>query len=465
MSNAKGKKKLQFPHILTLLILLAVIMGLCTYVIPAGQFEREVVNGRTLIINGSYHTIEQTPVGPFEWFISMCNGFVASAGMLVMLLFFVAAIGMYVETGMISRLMMKLFRVLGKKGEIIIMVIFMLFFSVLGSLGMISPQAAFVPVTMAFCALSGFDLMTSVIMIIFPVFVGFTFSPFNPTSIMIAQDIAELPRLSGLGLRVIMMGVCTAVTIVWVIVFARKWRANPAKSLSGFDFQGKDTLVTGEQDNMTTRDWILFAVFMLSIGLMVYGSINWGFSNLEIGAMFLLSAILCGIIAGYSGEKLWEVFLRETSGMMLPILSIAFARGIKVIMDAGNITDTITYWISLPLMNTSGCVTAVGMYIAQTFINLFVNGASSQAMVTMPIMTPLADLLGVNRQIACSAFQFGDGLSNLIWPTSGAIFAYLPQAKIKFGTYLKATLPFFFVLAGLCCVFLIVATMINYGPF
>ncbi len=462
------KRKFSMPHVYTLLVALIIIAGIMTYLVPAGTFDRVELNGRSAVVPGTFHYIEQTPVSIFEWFKAIPEGFISSADILVGIFIFVAAIGVYMDSGVFHKAIFKLLKVFGQKGELVVMVILMAFFAALGGFtGNITPEMAFVPMTIAFCQAVGFDVMTGVIMVIFPTFVGFATGPINPYTVYVAQQVAELPPFSGMGMRAVMWTASCLISFWFVIRYARKTRKNPELSLSGFGEAAEvsDDLEQYRHAPFTGRDVVLLILFVITILWLVLGTVTWDYSFNDFTAVFIISGILGGIIAGFTETRIAEIFIKYGGGIYFGAMCLALARAVFVVISKGNITDTIVYAMSLPLQNLTGAASAVGMFIFQTFLNFFINSGSGQAMVSMPIMAPLSDLLHVTRQTAVSAFQFGDGLSNLIWPTSSTIFAYLAFGNLKYDKYLKLAVPLFGLLSLLGAAFLIVAQLTNYGPF
>lgn len=207
----------------------------------------------------------------------------------------------------------------------------------------------------------------------------------------------------------------------------------------------------------------MLAGFVTTVVWLVLGAVVYDYSMNQYTGIFIMSGIFAGIVAGFDQEKICKTFIKYGSNLYFGAMVLALARAIYVIFTKGQICDTIVYYMSLPLQGMSATMSAAGMLVFQTIMNFFVNSGSGQAMVTMPIMTPLADILGVSRQVAVSAFQFGDGLSNLVWPTSSTIFAYLAMANLPYDKYLKAIWKLFAVLTLLAFVFVIAGQMLGYA--
>ena len=471
MSNTLGiqKKKFRMIHVYTLLVLMICIAGIMTYIVPAGAFDRVDINGRSGVVPGTFHFIEQQPVDIFGWFTAIGQGFVDSAAIIAGIFIFVAGIGVYMETDIFNKAIFKAMKVLGDKGEKAVMIVLMIFFAVLGGFtGNITPELAFVPMTIGLASALGYDTMTGVIMVLFPTFTGFATGPLNPYTVYVAQSVAELPSFSGMLPRTICWVVMCAISMAFVFIYAAKVKKDPSCALGDFNAEaaGKDELSAKYNSvKLTGRDWILLLGFLATVVWLILGAAIYDYSFNQYTAIFIISGIFAGIVGGFNETEICQLFIKYGSDLYFGAMCIALARAIYVIFTEGAICDTVVYAMSLPLQHLPPMLSAIGMLIFQTVLNFFVNSGSGQAMVSMPIMAPLADVLGVTRQTAVSAFQFGDGLSNLIWPTSSTVFAYLAMANLRYDKYLKIAVPLFAVLSVLAVIFVAGAQLVGFGPF
>ena len=239
---------------------------------------------------------------------------------------------------------------------------------------------------------------------------------------------------------------------------------NPNKSLvKGISTQGlqldKDNLHKYKLDKRGVLILILFVSFICVI---IYGVLVHKWYLTEIAALFVLYAIIFAIVGGFNGNSFIETFMEGASSVTAGALIVGFARAIQVIMDQGRISDTIINTLSAPLVNFSPAISAVAMSVVQGVFNFFIPSGSGQAMVTMPIIVPLSDLINVNRQIAVSAFQIGDGLTNMIVPTAGTMLAMLAMAKVPYEKWLRFVFGLLAMLYVLGWGFLVFATAINW---
>ncbi len=261
---------------------------------------------------------------------------------------------------------------------------------------------------------------------------------------------------------------CYAVYFIignWFILsYAKKVKADPTKSvLYGYksqrnpeDFELKDT---GE---LTTRHKLVLLVFAASLVLLIYGVIKYGWYTTELSALFLGVGIVAGFVGGFKPNQLAREFTKGMKGVTYGALIVGFARAIVLIFEEGMILDTIVYAFSRPLMTMGASVAAVGMFIVQSFLNFFIGSSSGLAAATMPIMIPLSDVLGVTRQTAVLAFQFGDGITNMLWP---AMIYYLAFADIPYNIWFKHVLKLNIILSIVGIVLVAVAQVMSYGPF
>lgn len=240
-----------------------------TYIVPAGAFDRVDINGRSGVVPGTFHFIEQQPVDIFGWFTAIGQGFVDSAAIIAGVFIFVAGIGVYMETDIFNKAIFKAMKVLGDKGEKAVMIVLMIFFAVLGGFtGNITPELAFVPMTIGLASALGYDTMTGVIMVLFPTFTGFATGPLNPYTVYVAQSVAELPSFSGMLPRTICWVVMCAISMAFVFIYAAKVKKDPSCALGDFNAEaaGKDELSAKYNSvKLTGRDWILLLGFLATV--------------------------------------------------------------------------------------------------------------------------------------------------------------------------------------------------------
>lgn len=465
-----GKKKNGFrvPHVWTIILFCLILAGIMTYIVPAGEYARIDVAGRKVIDPASFRYIEQSPITPFNWFVSIIEGLTASMSIMSMIWFTISATEIYTQSGTLRKMIAWLLKIC-KNNYILVMTAIMVFFSIRGAMGAFELHIPFVPMTIALALACGCDVMTGLAIALIPTFASFAIGPINPYTVAVAQGISGLPVYSAMMFRVVLWLAICFTSMIYVLSYATKVKADPSKSISGFinPSASAETFDIEEmkKETMTCRQKILTIMLLITIALQIVGPIQlkWGFA--EIGAMWLISGILAGIVAGFDNYKICNVMADASAAIFAGVICIGLARSVSVVLTRGQVLDTVIYALSNPLQKLPDSVSALGMLTIQSIINFFIPSGSGQAAVTMPIMAPLSDIIGITRQTAVLAFQLGDGLTNLIIPTMGALVVYIGVAKIEFSAYLKWVLPLYGMLMAIGSMGLIIASVIKLGPF
>jgi len=312
----------------------------------------------------------------------------------------------------------------------------------------------------------GYDSLTGAAIVFCGAGAGYAGAFMNPFTLQVAQGIAGLPILSGLGYRVVMYVAFVLMTSAFIMWYASRIKRNPEKSPMFFEDQQRDDVI--DLNNLKPfggREKAILAVFAAAIVLLVYGVIRWGWYMDEISALFIGMAIVVAAVARMTPNEFAVTFGEGMAGIASGALVVGFARGLLVVLTDGNILHTILHAAATVLESLPSMFSALGMYVFQCLLNFLVPSGSGQAAVSIPIMAPLGDLVGVTRQTACIAFQLGDGISNIFTPTSGFFMAGLALAKIPWTKWAKWILPLIgaqYLLGG---VFVVIAHLIGLGPF
>ncbi len=308
----------------------------------------------------------------------------------------------------------------------------------------------FVPMAIAL----GYDTITGVAIPFVGAGAGFAGAFINPFTLGIAQGIAELPILSGFEYRLFVWFVVTSVAIIFVSLYARKIKTSPQLSPSyELDLNKKEKFYINDMDNfkgIEAKHKKVLATFTLGLLVLVFGVLTYGWFIKEICALFIVTGIISGIIGGLKSKEITDGFIEGAKDLIGTAIVIALARGILIIATDGKIIDTILYSMSSVIDSFHPIVSSQAMFVIQAFLNFFVPSGSGQAALTMPIMAPLGDLVGVSRQTAVLAFQFGDGFTNMIIPTSAITMGVLTLAELPWEKWAKWILPLeiiFFILS------------------
>lgn len=460
----------KIPNALVIIFGILVLMAILTWIVPSGVFDREILpNGREGVIAGSYHQIEKTDamkVGFFDIFRAVPQGLVA-AGSVVFVIFLAGGMFKVLEkTGAIENGIGIMIRTIEKHniskyvGLALVTAVFGFFGVAIGFENLI----AFVPVGIMVVLGLGFDLMTAASAVVGALAVGFGTSPINAYTVGVAHEIADLPTFSGMGLRTIFCIVCLTILYLYMVSYAKKVDKDPSKSLvKGISTEGlqidKQNL---DKYALDRRGIVLILLLVSFVGVIIYGVLVHQWYLTEISALFVLYAIIFGIVGKFSMDGFIETFYEGAASVTSGALLVGFARAIQVVMEQGLIADTIINSLSAPLANFNPTISAILMTPIQGIFNFFVPSGSGQAMVTMPIIIPLSDLIGVNRQIAVLAFQIGDGFTNLIIPTGGSMLAMLAMARVPYEKWLKYIIKVVGLLYVVGWIFIAIATAIDW---
>lgn len=451
------------PNSFVFIFAFIVLAMVLTWVIPAGSYDR-VTNelGQEVVIADSFHYVESSPVTPVAMFQCIVAAFVNSADIIFCILFAYVFIGILVKNGVFDTVILLLIRKLRDKVRLLLPII-MVAFGLMGSMaGLAEETFGLFPVCIALAVALGYDEIVGGSIVYLAIFTGFASATFNPFTIGVAQAIAGLPMYSGLGYRVLCWFVFMTILIVYVMRYAGKIKKDPTKSL--LYTEGKVSrrldVNAAAQARLTPRQTLSLLLFALVMVLIIVGAIVYGWYIPEITAIFFAAAILAGILFGMSANKIADSFVEIGAETMFSMLCIGISNAVCGIMDAGAITDTIVHGMASLLNGTSGYVSAILMLVIQNLLNFFIPSGPGQAMVSMPIMSSLADVTGLSRQLSVLAFQFGDGYSNIFWPTMVCMMCGIMKIPVtKWYRYLS---PLFAIMFVAQVILIVLAVAIGY---
>jgi uncharacterized ion transporter superfamily protein YfcC len=418
-------------HPFALLTACILVAAALTYVIPAGQFERreDPRVGRTVVVAGTYHRVPQTPVGPFQAVVAVPKGFVNAAGVLALVFMAGAALSVADKTGALRAAVGWLAARLRHREMLIIPICCAIFALGGAAQGMWEELVALTPVLIVLARGVGFDSLTAVSMGLGAAGIGSTFSPMNPFGVGIAQRFAELPLLSGWEFRVAVLVPAVAMWAWATMRYARRNRTAP------------ETSAMADVGPLTRRHLLVLVTTVTGFATFVFGVIvlGWGFE--EMGGVFLLMGLAAGLAGGFSIAGTFEALLEGFTSMTVAAMLIGVARGVFVVLDEGKIVDTIINALVTPLAQLPLTLYAMGIAVVQTILAIPVPSSSGRVTLTMPILVPVSDLLGLSRQVTVTATQFGPGILNQFLPTDGTLMAVLAIAGVRFEHWLKFCLP------------------------
>jgi len=453
------------PHPLALLFFMVLAAGVLTYIIPAGEFDRELVDGVERVVPGTFHNVDATPVSLFDIVKSITIGF-QQIGDIVFIVFAAAAMfGIFDKAGVLENAVGTFVKIVGKENRYIIVVLLTYFYGVLGILVGYENNIALAPIAVIISLAIGGDLILGAGIAIGGISVGFGLAPFNPYTVGVGHKIAEMPLFSGWELRLALVFVLLSL-LGWhnVRYFKRIVKKPNASLTKGIDTEGLDLSQPIQEYKTSKIDNIILCVFLLGLGWMLYGVFvnNWYIN--EISTVFIFVAIVSGVIAKMSIDEMSEVMSKSFETCALAAILIGAAQGLKVVMDQGLISDTIANSFIGILESLPATASAMVMTVTQSITNVFIPGGSGQALVTLPIMIPVGDSVGISRQTTILAFQIGDGLTNIMTPTLGGLIAMLGLCRVPFGTWVRFIVPYVAAAFVVCWIAVAIAVQINYGP-
>lgn len=455
----------KIPHPVAMLFGIIILATLMSYLLPAGLYERELVDGRERVIPNSYQLIEATPIGIMAMFNSLSKGFKLASDIIFVVFAGGIMFGMLEKSKMIENTVGSIIKNMGLERKYLIVVVMTFVFGALGVFVGYENNIALVPIAAVLALALGGDLILAVGISVGGITVGFGLSPFNPYTVGIGHQIAEMPIFSGALLRSILCMMGLSMLAYYNVRYFKKTLSNPEKSLGyGLDSSGLGLTKNIQAYSMTSNNWLVLAIFLGGLGMMLFGIFNYHWYLIEISSIFIMIAIVVGIAARMSSREISETTLKSIAVVAPGAFMVGYATTIRVILESGNISDTIAFELSNILVQLPIYASAFLMSIAQSIMNLFIPSGSGQALATLPIMIPVGDLVGLTRQTTILAFQIGDGVTNIVNPTLGGLIAMLSMCRVPFDRWLRFIFPLCGWILLLAWGFLMFAVAIEWGP-
>lgn len=421
--------RLRLPHPFVLLLGGVAVAAVLTWVLPAGEYQRvpDPATGRAVVVPGSYATVEPAPVGVMGALLAVPRGIIAGADVIVTILFVGGAFALLDATGALGRVVGSLVGE-GRRPRATVILVSVLFATGGALENMHEEIIAMMPVLVLLSRGLGFGAVTALAMSVGAAVVGSAFGPTNPFGTGIALKFAELPPLSAGGLRFALLGVAVAVWIAWTISQTKydDLRAGDAAAAT---------------DPPTRRDLLAIGAVVVPMLVYVAGVLRLGWEFNQLSALFLVAGFAVGLIQRLSVTETTTGLLRGMESMLAASLFVGVARGISVVLADGRVMDTIVAGLVAPLSHLPALAAATLMIPVQAVLHIPVASNSGQAVLTMPIMAPTADVLGFSRDAAVMAFQAGGMMTDGISPTNGALLAMLLKAGVPYGRWLRFAVP------------------------
>lgn len=464
-SSEPQKPKARQLNVFALLFIVLIIATVCTYIVPAGEYTRVELNGRSVVDPDSFAIVDATPVSAFGIVTAIHAGMVKSADIIFFVLIVGGAFGVLSSTGAIEAFVFTMSKRLAHREKWMFAIV-MLFFALAGSfMGMAEEVLVYIPIMIPLALSLGFDVITGTAIVLMGASAGFTAAIMNPFTVGIAQGIAGLPLFSGIGLRIIIFIFMYVATVTYVYRYAMKVKKDRSQGFFNEDHPGQMAELSQQNITLTATHKGVLLCFLANFVILVFGIIKLEWFIPEIAGLFILLTIAIGLVARQSPNQLVKAFMNGASQLIAGALVIGVARAILVVLNEGRIIDTILHYSASVLNHLPSSVTAIGIFFLQAVIHFFIPSGSAQAAITIPIMAPLADLVGVTRQTAVLSFSLAEGIGNIIFPTSGYFMAALALAGIPWVRWAKWVLPLVLIQYAISLTAIIIAHFIGYGPF
>jgi len=447
-------KKFKMPSAYTILIGIIIVVAILTYIVPAGQYEmiEDASSGRMIPVSGTYEQVESNPQGIIDVILSPIKGFKDAIGVALFVIIIGGFLGVVMKTGAIDAAIYYVTNKLKGKEHIMIPVLMLLFGLGGTSYGMAEETIAFYPLLIPVFIAAGYDTITAVAVILLGAGVGVLSSTVNPFATGIASGFAEISIGEGMGLRLAMLVIGEIIAILYVMKYAKKVKDDPSKSLTYSTMQEDKKHFLDFDDNnfpeFTKRRVIIIVLFALTFCIMIFGVIPfedlgitfvptlwWWFE--ELAAVFLISSIIIGLVGGLSEEEITSSFVNGARDLLGVALIVGVSRGITIVMNAGNITATVLHLGENTLGQLSKSTFAIVTYIFYIPMSFLIPSTSGLATLSMPIMAPLGDFVGVARSVVVTAYQSASGIVNLITPTSAVVMGGLAIGRVPYNKWIK----------------------------
>lgn len=456
------KRFFRIPH--TLALLFAIMAGalVATWLLPQGEFQTSVNDaGNTVVVPGTYqHADERTMLSPLTLFTVVPRAMAASQDIIFFVLIVGGALAVLRASGLIDAVLGWTLKRVGHSPKLLIVIGMSVFAIGSGTIGVAEEYIPFAAMLITLCLAMRMDVITAMGILIVGYGIGYGVAVLNPFTVIVAQNVSGLEPGSGAAYRLALFVPFVAIGVHHVWSYAKKVQADPDASL----MKGIEPLHAppSEYPPLDGRRMVLLLAALAALVLMIWGISTRGWYLVELGALFIGLALFTGLVGGLGVNGTARHFGDGAAELAMTALLIGFARSIALILEEGVVLHTIVDVLATPLSLLGAHLAAVGMMFVQLAINFFIPSGSGQAFVTMPIMAPLADLVGISRQTAVLAFQFGDGFANMLFPTNVILMSILGIAGIPYDRWFRFAAPLLLKLLVAAAVALVVAVLIGY---
>ena len=500
---SKQKKKLSFPTAITVLFIVLVFAAVLTFIVPAGLYSKLTYNAdsnkfevtqpsgeivemaptqesldelgvtgnldkfldgslsKPVAVPGTYEEVEQQPQGPIELLMAPILGVYDTIDIILFVFILGGIIGVLNYMGAFSAGIAALSKV--TKGKEYILIVFITFLISAGgtTFGLAEETIALYPIMVPVFLAAGYDVLVCIAAIYMGSSIGTMFSTINPFSVGNASNAAGISIADGMGFRAVALVLGTLITVIYILRYAKKVKADPTKSICYADKEHLEKKFgqQGEVPKFTVRMKLSLIIFGATFGILIWGLVarGWWFDNMT--ALFLGSAILLAFVSGIGEKKFMDQFIIGAADLMSVALVVGVARGINIILDNGLISDTILDFFSNAITGMNPILFILLMLLIFIVLGFFIPSSSGLAVLSIPIMAPLADAVGLPRDVIISAYIYGLGLISFITPT-GLILATLAMVDVSYDKWLKFIMPLMGIITVFSGIMLVIQVML-----
>lgn len=453
------------PHPVIILFGMIVLAWIFTYLIPSGEFSRMEIDGKQKVIAGSFHFVESARLSPMVIFKSMPKGYKAAIEVIFIIIASGIMFGILNATGSVENAVGSFVKTLGNKKQSLLVFGMTFLYGILGMFIGYENNIAMIPIAAVLSLAIGGDLVLATGIAVGGITVGFGLSPFNPYTVGTAQRIADLPLFSGATLRLILCLLGLTIMAWYNISYFKKIKEKPSKGLGNdLDSSGFSLSKPLEAFQMKSKDWIILSSFVIMFFVLIYGVFEFKWYLNDISALFLIFSLFLIFFLNKTNIEIGELLLNSVANVAPGAFMVGFAATIRIVMEEGKVSDSITYYLANSLAGLPNYLSAIGMVATQSLMNFMIPSGSGQALATMPILIPLGELLNLTKQTVVLAFQVGDGVSNLVNPTFGGLIAMIAICRVPFERWLRFIAPVVVILIALTLIFVMISVFLNYGP-
>lgn len=462
------KKRLAMPDAFIIIFGIVLLAAIATYFIPAGSYERETVDNITKVVPNSYSAEESSPANLMDLFKSIQVGMIESANIIFLIFIIGGIVAIIDSTGSINAGINTLIE--KTKGRYMLLITAVAaIFGIIAALGIAANAViAFIPIGIALARSLKLDAIVGVATVYLGYYAGMVSGVFDPSILGLAQSIAELPLFSGMALRIVVFFALIIITITYINFYAKKVNNDPSRSLMGdrlFADSSDESAVQENHTGFTGKQKLILLTFFVFILIFLYGAFNYGWSINELVAIFLMMGVVVAIIARITPNQFIRTFMDGARSLVYGALVVGIARAVIVILEQGNILDTIVHGALVPLESTSLFIGGQLLFGFNLIFNLLVTSGTGQASIIMPLMVPIVDILGLTRQTGVLILKLGDGFTNIITPTSGVLMAVLAVGGVQWTKWVKFVFPLLLMWIVVGVIAVAYATFTGYGPF